>query len=158
MAFVNEFGRRITIIEGNEAEINEIRAKLNELGIDIINTQFLELKNKDLNTKTPSSQPQVNNKIETAPTSNENSENEALNKYNIQKAGDNYKIPIYDSDIEKIKEFFGKKKRKAIKEEGTQSNFFFVLCNQFVEYSLFPNNNKSTNENHLTALKMLNLV
>ncbi|OHS95640.1 hypothetical protein TRFO_38236 [Tritrichomonas foetus] len=164
MAQINEISRRTTIIEGSEAQINEIRNKLHDLGIDIQDHLFLELK------QTQSSNISIAIKQETLPKSQPEKPPEAakveqpkpasnpLSDYPISKTGNGFRISIPDKDIDKMKQFFGGKNRKPCDDPNSESKFFMVNKLPNIDFSVFPENGKSDEENHTTALKLLGLL
>ena len=143
MAQIVQVGKKSTIIEGSEAELNEIRQKLHELGFNFDNYQYIEL--KELSPKPqPKSQPKPQK------------------SYEITKIENGFKILIPDSKLSQITSKFpvvnGHTKRLRMDNPTVKGGYlFFALKSPYVEFSIYPQESDDKKVIDI-ALQLLSLV
>lgn len=185
MAQIVNVGRKSTIIEGSESEINEIRQKLHDLGFNFDNCQYIELKEVS-NAYSPqpqpspapqkapepqkSSAPQQSPAPQKAPEPQKNSapqetstpqssSQESSFPYKITPINNGYSILIPQSKLDAVTSLFHQKKRLK-KDDPNDKNisYFFAFKPPNIEFSVYPNDSPDENHKIEVALKLLSLI
>lgn len=209
MADIVKIGKKSTIIEGTEAQINEIRQKLHDLGFNFENYQYIELKPIDNTPKhsnqalvfkmspavqqqpaaQPAQNPQPAQKSQPKPTPKPQPAQKPQPKpepkpqpqptqkpqpapasqsdlpYEIIKIENGFQINIPQSKMDLVLSQFPivrnvqKKRISKPSPNDPNSNYFFILKPQCVEFNVYPpESNVDEHRTKETALRLLSLI
>ncbi|KAK8833819.1 hypothetical protein M9Y10_009249 [Tritrichomonas musculus] len=167
MAQIVNVGRKSTIIEGSESEINEIRQKLHDLGFNFDNCQYIELKEVS-NAYSPQPQPSPAPKKAPEPQKSsapqetstpQSSSQESAFPYKITPIKSGYSILIPQSKLDAVSSLFHQKKRlKKDDPNDKKISYFFAFKSPNIEFSVYPNDSPDENHKIEVALKLLSLI